>query len=176
MAPDEFNLLNGAMPLLDLADRQLTAAELLALKPILDHILSSMVSGKQSDYDIFMDWMPWVAQHPDQKIAYMPFFVRDEGTGKAVILSKLLLPLLFGKCGLHCEYCHFAAGTTHLNATHKLFAACTNFDSVTCKFNDAIEFKILIFVDEGKLTCACLGMLLLDAYVHHSSSVLAFQS
>lgn len=104
VAPDEFNLPDGAMPLLDLPDRQLTAAELLVLQPILDHMLNSMVSGKQSDCDIFMDWCAWVAQHPDKKIGYMPFFVGDECTGKGVILSKLLLPL-FGKCGLHCEYC-----------------------------------------------------------------------
>ena len=103
VAPNEFNLLEGAMPLLDLPDRELTAAELLALKDILDHIQNSMVSGNQRDYDIFLDWCAFVAQNPDRKIAYMPFFVGDEGTGKGVIITKLLLPL-FGKCALHCEF------------------------------------------------------------------------
>ncbi|DBA94307.1 TPA: hypothetical protein ACH3X1_001919 [Trebouxia sp. C0004] len=56
----------------------------------------------------------------------MPFFVGDEGTGKGVIITKLLLPL-FGNCGLHC----------------------TNFDSVTYNFNAAMEFKSVVFVNEG---------------------------
>ena len=93
VASNEFNLLAGAMPLLDLPDRELTEAEELALKDILHHILNSLVSGNQQDYDIFMDWMAYVAQNPDRKIAYMPFFVGDEGTGKGVIITKLLLPM-----------------------------------------------------------------------------------
>ena len=136
MALDEFNLLEGAMPLLDLPDKELTAAELLALKPILDHILNSMVSGNERDYNIFMDWIAFVAQKLDQKISYMPFFVGDENTGKGVILSKLLLPR-FGKCGLHC----------------------TNFDSITCKFNAAMKFKSLVFVDEGEQSLQFVMML-----------------
>ncbi|DBA85625.1 TPA: hypothetical protein ACH3X1_005202 [Trebouxia sp. C0004] len=73
VAANEFNPLAGAMPLLDLPDRQLTEAVELALKHILDHILNSLVSGSQHDYDIFVDWCAYVAQNPDRKIAYMPF-------------------------------------------------------------------------------------------------------
>ncbi|DBA95159.1 TPA: hypothetical protein ACH3X1_015712 [Trebouxia sp. C0004] len=118
----EFNLLARAMLLLDLPNRELTVPEELAPTCILDHILNSLVSGSQHDYDIFMDWMAYMAQNPGRKFAYMPFFVGDEGTGKGVIITKLLLPL-FGKC--------------------------TNFDSVTCKFHAAIEFKSIVCVDEG---------------------------
>ncbi|DBB10667.1 TPA: hypothetical protein ACH3X3_007171 [Trebouxia sp. C0006] len=75
VAANEFNLLAGAMPLLDLPDRDLTEAEELALKDILDHILNSLVSGNQRDYDIFMDWMDYIAQNPDRKIAYMHVFM-----------------------------------------------------------------------------------------------------
>ena len=102
VASKEFKLPAGAMPLLDQPDRELTDAEKLAPKDILDRILNSLVSGNQRDYKIFMDWCAYVAQNPDRKIAYMPFFVGAEGTGKGVIITKLLLPF-FGKCGLHCE-------------------------------------------------------------------------
>ncbi|KAL0021636.1 hypothetical protein WJX77_002741 [Trebouxia sp. C0004] len=95
----EFNLLARAMLLLDLPNRELTVPEELAPTCILDHILNSLVSGSQHDYDIFMDWMAYMAQNPGRKFAYMPFFVGDEGTGKGVIITKLLLPL-FGKCRL----------------------------------------------------------------------------
>ncbi|DBA94308.1 TPA: hypothetical protein ACH3X1_001920 [Trebouxia sp. C0004] len=49
VAAMEFNLLAGAMPLLDLPDRELTEAEELALEDILDHTLNSLVSGSQCD-------------------------------------------------------------------------------------------------------------------------------
>ena len=45
MADDRFNLLEGAMPLLDIPDRPLTPAEVSMLKPILDQIHRSMCSG-----------------------------------------------------------------------------------------------------------------------------------
>ena len=41
VSANEFNMLAGAMPLLDLPDRELTAAGGLALKCILDHILNN---------------------------------------------------------------------------------------------------------------------------------------
>jgi hypothetical protein len=126
VASDEFNLLAGAMPYLDLPDKQLSPAELDSLKVILTHIKESLISGNQQDYDHFLDWAAWICQQPDRKIGYMPFFVGAEGTGKGVIIVKLLLPL-FGKCGLHA----------------------TNFDSVTEKFNSAMEYKSLVVVDEG---------------------------
>ena len=108
VASNDLNLLASAMPLLDLPDRKLSNAEELAPKDSLDdYFLNSLVSGNQRDrrdYDIFMDWIAYVAQNPDRKIAYMPCFVGDEGTGKGVIITKLLLPL-FGKCCLHYVYC-----------------------------------------------------------------------
>ena len=70
-----------------------------------------------------------MAQNPDRKVAYMPFFVGDEGTGKGVIIIKLLLPL-FGKCGLHCKY--QCCCPVLLN-----------------KFDATMEFKSVVFVDEG---------------------------
>ena len=54
----------------------------------------------------------------------MPIFIGDQGTGKGIILGNLLIKI-FDKLGIHC----------------------TNFGSVTQKFNS--DFKSFVFVDEG---------------------------
>jgi len=68
VAPHEFSSLEGAMPFLDLPDRQLSDAELAQLQSILAHIRDSLCSGSDDDYNVVLDWMPYVCQHPDRKI------------------------------------------------------------------------------------------------------------
>ena len=73
-----------------------------------------------------MGWIAHVAKYPNKKIGWMPIFIGDQGIGKGIILGNLLIKI-FDKLGIHC----------------------TNFGSVTQKFNSDLEFKSFVFVDEG---------------------------
>ncbi len=59
----------------------------------------------------------------------MPLFIGDQGTGKGIILGALLVKI-FDKLAIHC----------------------TNFGSVTTKFNSDLEYKSYVFVDGKNLS------------------------
>lgn len=61
----------------------------------------------------------------------MPIFIGDQGTEKGIILGNLLIKI-FDKLGIHC----------------------TNFGSVTQKFNSDLEFKSFVFIGMPE-NCSC---------------------
>ncbi len=72
VAPDEYNLCSGMMPLLKVARRQLSEQETLSIQPVLDHIQHCLCSGVKEDYDNFMLWVAHVVQHPEVKTGWCP--------------------------------------------------------------------------------------------------------
>jgi len=126
--PKAFNLCAKAMPLLETPYLQPTAEEIAEIQPLLDHILASLVSGDQQDYDSFMGWLAHVVKHPNKKIGWMPFFIGEQGSGKGIILGGLMVKM-FDKLGLHA----------------------TNFGSVTGQFNSDLMLKCLVFIGKKKL-------------------------
>ncbi|KAL0043400.1 hypothetical protein WJX79_003619 [Trebouxia sp. C0005] len=124
--PGEYNLSKNAMPYLLLPKDKPVKEELEQIQPLLDHIKGSLCVGEEEDYAVFMGWIAHVAKYPNKKIGWMPIFIGDQGTGKGIILGNLLIKI-FDKLGIHC----------------------TNFGSVTQKFNSDLEFKSFVFIDEG---------------------------
>ena len=118
-----FNLCANAMPLLNLPYLKPTDSEIDVIQPLLDHIRQSLASGVEKDYNSFMMWLAHVVRKPNVKTKRMPFFIGEQGSGKGIILSGLMVKM-FGGLGLHA----------------------TNFDSVTGKFNSDMMFKSLVFI------------------------------
>ena len=100
VAPDEYNLCSGMMPLLKVARRHLTAAEVAEIQPLLDHIKHALCSGVEEDYQHFMEWVAHVMKHPELKTGWCPVFISTQGIGKGLILSGLLGGI-FDELGLH---------------------------------------------------------------------------
>lgn len=86
VAPDEYNLCAGMMPLLTAERKQLTADELEQLQPILTHIKEVLCAGNEQDYQHLMAWIAHVAQDPAEKVGWCPVIISDQGTGKGVSL------------------------------------------------------------------------------------------
>lgn len=72
VSPDEYNLCEGMMPLLKEARRELTEADMVELKPILDHIQDSICAGSDEDYGHLMAWLAHIVQDPAEKVGWCP--------------------------------------------------------------------------------------------------------
>ena len=72
VAPDQYNLCAGMMPLLKHHKRSLSSADLEELQPILDHIKNSICAGNDVDYNNLLAWMATVVQNPAEKTGWCP--------------------------------------------------------------------------------------------------------
>jgi hypothetical protein len=105
VAPTEYNLCHGMMPLLKSERRQLSESDMAELEPILAHIRDVLCAGVEQDFKHLIAWLAHVVQDPAEKVGWCPVIISEQGTGKGVSLASYCIKFLTETSTFVLGYC-----------------------------------------------------------------------